>query len=206
MNSQIVYIVDDDEAVRDSLALLCESEGLEVKGYDSAESFLKDFCLDMAGCLILDVRMGGMNGPKLQSELKLLGNPMPVIYLTGHGDIPMSVQAMKEGAFDFLTKPVDGTKLLELIQAALSKNDESNGQRALTANQCRILERLTSREREVMALAIAGQTNKEIARQIGISFRTVETHRAKIFHKTATKNLLELAGLASRCGLRSLTK
>jgi FixJ family two-component response regulator len=193
MNQPIVYIVDDDEAVRDSLTILLETEGLRVESHSSAESFLAAFRPDQPGCLILDVRMDRMSGPQLHAELKLRGSALPVIYLTGHGDIPMSVRAIKEGALDFLTKPVDGDELLARIHAAL-------GQTLEQTERCQWLDSLTQREKEIMKLAISGQPNKEIGRQLGISHRTVELHRSHILRKSGCASLLELAQRLQECG------
>lgn len=201
MNPCIVYIVDDDDAVRDSLSLLCETAGLRVECHASAESFLNAYRPEQAGCLVLDVRMGQMSGPELHAELTRRGSQLPIIYLTAHGDIPMTVRAMKAGAADFLTKPVDGTVLLERVQAALSRSCELLGRQENLAAQHLRLTLLTPREREVMMLALAGYPNKVIANRLGISYRTVELHRSRILQKTGTTSMLELARLAADCGL-----
>lgn len=193
MNQAIVYIVDDDEAVRDSLTILCETEGFQVESYPSAEAFLEAFRPERHGCLILDVRMERMSGPQLHAELKRRGSALPVIFLTGHGDIPMSVRAIKEGALDFLTKPVDGDELLARIHDALGQNREQ-------AERCRWLDSLTQREKEIMKLAISGQPNKEIGRVLGISHRTVELHRSHLLRKSGCASLLELAQRLLECG------
>lgn len=201
MNPATVFIIDDDAAVRDSLSLLCETAGLKVESYDSAESFLAASHPGQAGCLVLDVRMGQMSGPELHAELNRRGSQLPIIYLTGHGDIPMSVRAMKSGAADFLTKPVDGAALLERVQAALQQNREQLEQLQFCASQRRRLAQLTPREQEIMLLMLAGHSNKVIGKRLGISHRTVEAHRSKIYQKTDTGNLLELAELAADCDL-----
>lgn len=201
MKSPIVYIVDDDAAVRDSIGLLCDTAGLHAESYDSAESFLGAYRPGQAGCLVLDVRMGRMSGPELHAELARRGSQLPIIYLTAHGDIPMTVRAMKAGAADFLTKPVDATVLLERVQAALQRScDLLARQDALADRQLR-LEQLTPREREVMMLALAGHPNKIIAKRLDISHRTVEIHRSRILQKTGAASMLELAQLAADCGL-----
>lgn len=201
MKPGIAYIVDDDDAVRDSLSLLCETAGLRVECHASAESFLNAYRPEQAGCLVLDVRMGQMSGPELHAELARRGSQLPIIYLTAHGDIPMSVRAMKAGAADFLTKPVDGAVLLERVQAALSQSCELLGRQENLAAQHQRLTLLTPREREVMMLALAGYPNKVIAKRLGISYRTVELHRSRILQKTGTTSMLELARLAADCGL-----
>jgi len=195
-----VFIVDDDAAVRDGLSLLCETAGLNVECHESAESFLASFRPDQTGCLVLDVRMGGMDGPDLHAELNRRSSHLPIIYLTAHGDIPMTVRAMKAGAVDFLTKPVQADELLGRVQAAIDRDvDEVARQEQLTDLRERLL-RLTAREREILMLAAAGHANKIIARRLGISHRTVETHRSRILHKTGTVNLLELSQVAAACG------
>lgn len=201
MNPAIVYIVDDDDAVRDSLSLLCETAGLRVECHASAESFLSAYRPEQAGCLVLDVRMDQMSGPELHAELARRGSQLPVIYLTAHGDIPMTVRAMKAGAADFLTKPVDGTMLLDRVQAALSRSCELLHRQETLAAQLQRLTLLTPREREVMMLALAGYPNKAIANRLGISHRTVEIHRSRILQKTGTTSMLELARFAADCGL-----
>lgn len=201
MSEPIVFVVDDDPAVRDGLELLLETAGWTAQCHASAESFLAAYDGKRPACLILDVRMECMSGPELQNELARRGFNLPIIFLTAHGDIPMTVRAMKAGAKDFLTKPIDGTKLLEHVEAILK--DETAGQtERMTHDQARQrLDRLTQRESEVMRLAFAGHTNKAIARKLGISHRTVELHRSHILQKTGAANMLELARLASHCGL-----
>ena len=196
-----VFVVDDDPAVRDSLSLLLETEGLPVECYESAEAFLDTYREDRPGCMVLDVRMHAMSGPELQFELARRGSRLPIIFLTAHGDIPMTVRAMKAGARDFLTKPINGTELLERIQAVLRSERERLSQQESLGRECKRLEYLTQREHEVMMLALAGRANKAIAKQLGISYRTVEIHRSHILQKTGTANMLELAQLASTCGL-----
>jgi len=201
MNTAIVYIIDDDAAVRDSLSLLCETAGLKVECHDSAEAFLNAYRPGQLGCLVLDVRMGRMSGPELHAELTSRGSHMPVIYLTAHGDIPMTVRAMKAGAVDFLTKPVDGATLLDRVQAALRYDwDLLNHQEALVCQRQKLAS-LTPREREIMTLVLAGYANKTIGARLGISHRTVEIHRSRILHKTGSTSFLELAQLATACGL-----
>jgi FixJ family two-component response regulator len=201
MTVPIVHVVDDDAAVRDSLRLLCEIAGLRVACHASGEAFLAAYQPDQPGCLILDVRMERMSGPELHAELNRRGCQLPVIYLTAHGDIPMTVRAMRAGAVDFLTKPVAGAELLDRVRAALQRDLDRRDRLAVLAARCRRLGSLTPREREIMLLALAGHANKAIAKRLGISHRTVEVHRSRILHKTATGSLLELAQLAAECGL-----
>lgn len=192
-----VFIVDDDSAVRDSLMLMIEQEGIHVKTFSNGEDFLNDCRIDTFGCLILDIRMQGMDGMQLQQELNLRNIRLPIIFLTGHGDIPLSVKAVKAGAIDFLTKPVTRENLLTSVRSAILESQRliaklANGQDAKSK-----LADLTERELEVMTLAVAGCPNKEIARRLGISHRTVEIHKSKIMHKTGACNLLELARIAN---------
>ncbi len=177
--------------------LMIEQEGIHVETYPSGEEFLDAFQISAPGCAILDIRMPGMDGMQLQQELNRRNIQLPLIFLTGHGDIPMSVKAIKAGAVDFLTKPVTRESLLSSVRTAIMESQRLirelvNGQDAKSR-----LAELTEREREVMALAIAGAPNKEIARRLGISHRTVEIHKSKIMHKTGATNLLELARIAN---------
>ena len=191
-----VYVVDDDEAVRDALALLLETAGFAVQGFASAQAFLSVCSAETQGCIILDVKMPEMEGSALHRELLRRGILLPVIFLTAYGSITQSVQAIKAGAVDFLTKPVEGTLLLERVREAMSQNlarqESSEVHRELQAR----LSSLTAREREVMALAVTGLTNKEIAQRLNISHRTVEIHRARVMHKTGAASLLALARIA----------
>lgn len=196
-----VFVVDDDAAVRDGVSLLLETAGLAAESYDSAESFLAALAPEQAGCLILDMHMPGMGGLDLQKELARRGVRLPIIFLTGHGDIPTTVRAMKAGAADFLTKPIDGALLLDRVQAALARNRKEREDEAARQAMRARLEALTGREREILALAVAGYPNKEIARRLDISFRTVEVHRSRILLKTGAATLLELAQLAAASGL-----
>jgi FixJ family two-component response regulator len=184
----LVYVVDDDAAVRDSLLLLLESAGLRAAEFDSAEAFLAAHRGDQPGCLVLDVHMPGMDGLELQNELVRRGELMPIIFLTAHGDVPKTVRAMKAGAVDFLTKPVNGKLLVERVQHAVELSETAHKREAR-------LKSLTQREREILKLAVAGQPNKQIARELGISYRTVEAHRSRILSKTGATTLLELANL-----------
>ncbi|HNV88763.1 MAG TPA: response regulator [Methylotenera sp.] len=195
MNNSIatVFIIDDDPAVRDALSLMIEQENLAVAAFENAEAFLASCQSECYGCAIIDIRMPGMDGMQLQEVLSKRNMHLPVIFLTGHGDIPMSVQAMKAGAMDFLTKPVTRDKLLAAVRLAIQKSEiamaeNTNHQEALSR-----LANLTDRERNVMLLAIQGHPNKDIARKLGISHRTVEIHKSKIMHKTGAANLLDLA-------------
>lgn len=196
MTDTTVFIVDDDPAIRDSLSLMIEQEAFAVQAFDSAEAFLAACQPQAKGCTIIDIRMPGMDGMQLQAEMLKRHILLPIIFLTGHGDIPMSVQAMKAGALDFLTKPVTRDKLLIAIRAAILQSERiltesANHQEALSH-----LAGLTDRERDVMWLAVQGHPNKHIARQLGISHRTVEIHKSKIMQKTGAINLLDLARIS----------
>ncbi|TRZ89206.1 MAG: DNA-binding response regulator [Rhodocyclaceae bacterium] len=198
-----VFVVDDDPAVRDSLTLLLEEEDVAVASFASAEAFLASCRTPRHSCAIVDIRMPGMDGMQMQAELSRRGILLPVIFLTGHGDIPMSVRAVKAGAVDFLTKPVTASALLESVHAALLESVRLNSQAEANQTAAESVATLTERERQVMALAVEGLHNKEIARHLGISHRTVEIHKARIMHKTGANTLLDLARIAEASGFRS---
>ena len=203
MNTQpCVFIVDDDFAVRDSLQLIMETAGLDYQAFDSAEHFLQSYCPDKPGCLLLDVNMPGMNGDELQAELIRRNIHLPIIFLTAYGDIPMTVRTIKAGAVDFLTKPVPRKLLLERIQDALQHASRIQEQALAEQELCNCLNSLTSRELEILPLILAGHSNKEVARHIGISYRTVEIHRARILNKTGATSILELARLCEACKIQ----
>ena len=189
---QYIHIVDDDEALRDSLVWLLESSGHRVRAYESAESFLADFNLAMTGCLVVDVRMPGMSGLELFEELRRRRCSLPVIFITGHGDVPMAVSAVKKGAVDFIEKPFSERDMLDLIAECLAAEQASRGRRQLEAETARRLTHLTQREREVLDLIIAGKLNKQIADVLGISIKTVEVHRARVMEKMEANSLAEL--------------
>lgn len=196
-----VFIVDDDPAVRDSLTLMLMQEDIAVEAFDSAEAFLATYRGDRCGCAIIDIRMPGMNGMQLQGALAERGILLPIIFLTGHGDIPMSVRAIKAGAVDFLTKPVTRETLMECVRSAIQAGKRMFAQFASNQEAMSRLNNLTEREREVMILAVTGHPNKDIARRLGISHRTVEIHKSKIMSKTGAANLLDLARITQECGL-----
>jgi len=196
MSDSIVYIVDDDESVRDSLSMLMKVSGYPVAPFATAGEFLDGYTPNTPGCIILDVDMPSMDGPTLQEELLQRGVQLPIIFLSGKGTIPLTVRTMKAGAIDFLTKPVDGTVLLALVQAALEQSLLLQQQAKTFQSIALRLAVLTEREREIMKLAVTGLSNKEIAQLIGISYRTVEIHRTHVMHKTGAANLLELARIA----------
>lgn len=192
-----IYVVDDDPAVRDSLSLLFEQDGIKVEPFASANEFLQACgALDPLSCIIIDVRMPGMDGLELQAELARRKIQQPIIFLTGHGNIPMSVRAIKSGAVNFLTKPITGAELRDSVQAALVECEKLLTQSESINTAAKRLASLTQREHDVMDLAVAGLPNKEIARHLGISHRTVEIHKARVMHKTGAETLLDLVHLA----------
>lgn len=196
-----IFIVDDDPAVRASLSMLLEQEGFIVESFDCAEHFLANVRPVPKSCAIVDIRMPDMDGMQLQTELASRGSALPLIFLTGHGNIPMSVRAIKAGAVDFLTKPITRAALMLSIEAALLESDRRHKQAEANKKACRCVESLTDREREVMVLASEALSNKEIARLLGISHRTVEIHKARIMEKTGAQTLLDLVKLAKSSGL-----
>jgi FixJ family two-component response regulator len=191
-----VFIVDDDEGARNSLRFLLKSVGLPGETFASAQEFLAAYCPEQPGCLVLDVRMPGMSGLELQQELNRRGAVIPVVFVTGHGDVPMAVEAIQQGAFDFVQKPYREQELLDRIQRALVK-DRAN--RAALEERDRIRARLASltpREREVMALMTRGKPNKVMAAELGLSQRTVEIHRAHVMEKSGASSIAQLVRMA----------
>lgn len=198
MNSETVFIIDDDASVRDSLSLLFEHEEITVKVFESAASFLA--AVDQTEprcCAIIDIRMPDMDGMALHAELVRRGILLPIVFLTGHGDIPMSVRAIKAGAVDFLTKPVTSHDLLTSVHGALLESERIYAQHKANDEAQACLRFLTEREHEVMLLVIEGLTNKEIGRHLGISYRTVEIHRSHVMQKTGAGSILDLARIAA---------
>jgi FixJ family two-component response regulator len=187
-----VYVVDDDEAVRDSLQWLLEGKDYRVKCFDSAESFLSRFDPREVACLIADIRMDGMSGLELQDRLMERRSPLPIVFITGHGDVPMAVEAMQHGAFDFLQKPFRDQDLLDRVQRALQRDGESRAALAARAQIAERLASLTPRELEVMRLVTRGKANKVIGGELGVSQRTVEIHRAHVMEKMQAGSLAEL--------------
>lgn len=191
-DEQTVFVVDDDDAFRDSLEVLFESVGLEVETFDSAAVFLDRLDPERRGCLVLDVRMPGMSGLELQAQLNERGVHLPTIFITGHGDVPMAVRAMKSGAVDFLTKPFSHQELLDLVQSALKGEAEGREREDERRTILDRLRRLTPREEEVMELVVEGHANKVIAHRLDISQRTVEIHRSQVMKKMEAASLAEL--------------
>jgi FixJ family two-component response regulator len=187
-----IYVVDDDEAVRGALRLLFRSVGLTAVTYSSGQAFLDDYSHDQPGCLVLDVRMPGMSGLELQHQLNARGASIPVIFITGHGDVPMAVEAMQHGAFDFVQKPFRDQELLDRVHRALEKDQEARGQLRQTDGIRQRIASLTPRAHEVLALMVQGRANKVIAGDLGLSQRTVEIHRVHIMQKLGAKNTADL--------------
>ncbi|MBV8032419.1 MAG: response regulator transcription factor [Betaproteobacteria bacterium] len=192
-----VFVVDDDDALRDSLRALLGSAGFRCEGYASAAEFLAAY-RDEAGCLLLDVRMPGMSGLRLQDQLAERGVPIPIVFVTGHGDVPMAVEAMRKGAFDFLEKPYADEELLDRVRRAIasdaSRRREEEERRAAEA----ALEALTAREREVLDCLLAGRTGRATAQQLGITEKTVEFHRSRIMQKLQMRTREQLFELCRR--------
>jgi FixJ family two-component response regulator len=195
-----VFVVDDDAATRDSLNDLIRSVGLRVELYASAQDFLRSERPDVPGCLVLDVRMPGLSGLDLQRRLTEAGVSMPIIFISGHGDVPMTVRALKAGALEFLTKPFRDQDLLDAIQQALDRDCQARDERATTEAVHRRFASLTPREREVMAKVVAGLLNKEIAAELRTSETTVKTHRRQVMEKMGANSLPELVRMADRLG------
>jgi two-component system response regulator DctR len=191
----VAHIIDDDDAIRDALAWLLRSRGVVSCGWSSAEAFLAAYGADMRGCLVIDIRMQGMSGPELYDRLLEKGCRMPAIFLTGHGDVPQAVNAIKKGAFDFIEKPFNDNELADRVIAALRRDAERSTHGAAGATFEARLAQLTVREREVMERVLAGKYNKVIADELNIAMRTVEVHRARVFEKMGVRSAVELARL-----------
>jgi FixJ family two-component response regulator len=194
-----VFVVDDDAALRDALVQLLEADGLRVEAYADGPTFLTACGEDCPGCVLLDMAMPGMTGRQVQAALKDRGWNIPILFLTGHGDIPMAVRAVQNGAVDFLEKPVHGAVLLERVHRALTLDRNRREAQAHAHAVRQRHARLSPREQEIMALVVAGRSNKEIARQLGLSHRTVEVHRTHIMDKMGAANLAELVSMAAYC-------
>lgn len=196
--SPIVYLVDDDRDVREGLKALLESVGLRSQAFESTAEFLQTKRPDAVSCLILDVRLQGLNGLDFQSELAEAKIPMPIIFITGHADIPMSVRAMKAGAVEFLTKPVREQDLLDAVHVALSRDASRRSEKEKLRDLRARYESLSPREREIMTLVCSGLMNKQVAAKMGISEVTVKVHRHNLIKKLGAKSLAELVRMADR--------
>jgi FixJ family two-component response regulator len=191
-----IFIVDDDEAVRDSLRWLLEANGYRVRSFERAEEFLNAYDPEQIGVLIADVRMPGMSGLELQEELIARNAPLPVVFITGHGDVPMAVSTMKKGAVDFLEKPFNETDLRAIVARMLSQASERVQRAQAEKSHQEILGRLTAREQQVLERIVAGRLNKQIAGDLNISIKTVEAHRANIMEKLEVTTVADLMKIA----------
>jgi FixJ family two-component response regulator len=191
-----VYVVDDDEAVRDSLQWLLEGKDYRVRCYDSAETFLSRYDAREVACLIADIRMGGMTGLELQDRLVERRSPLPIVFITGHGDVPMAVNTMKKGAMDFIQKPFQEEALVNLVERMLDQAREAFSEHQQSASRDALLAKLTSREAQVLERIVAGRLNKQIADDLGISIKTVEAHRANIMEKLGANTVADLLKIA----------
>ncbi len=195
-----VFVIDDDDAVRGSLKMLFRSVNLPVTVYASAQEFLPNYLAEQPGCLVVDVRMPGMSGLELQQQLNLRGAMIPVIFITGHGDISMAVEAMQHGAFDFLPKPFRDQDLLDRVQRALEKDSANRRSIHQSESLRERFESLTPREREVLTLVTSGKPNKIVAADLGVSQRTVEIHRARVMEKMQAESLAQLVRMTLEIG------
>ncbi len=198
-----VYLVDDDASVLRGLSRLLAAAGMKVAAFDSPREFLQGLDPAAPGCLVLDVAMPGLSGPDLQQALAARRSELPIVFLSGHGDIPTSVQAMKRGAADFLTKPVDEEVLLAAIRNALERDRALRGAREELARIERRLATLTPREREVLERVVAGRLNKQIAAELGTVEKTIKVHRASVMQKMGVRTLADLVRLAGRAGVKT---
>ena len=198
-----VFIVDDDAAIRKAVARLLRSAGIAVAAFASPSEFLAQYDPATPGCLVLDIAMPGFDGLELQTTLGEKGCILPIIFLTGQGDVSKSVQAMKRGAFDFLSKPVKDKDLLTAVRAALEKDAVARSEQAKLSEIRARLDTLTPREREVLDHVVSGKLNKQIAGDLGITEATVKMHRARVMAKTRVQSVAELARLTERCGIRA---
>lgn len=199
--NSIVYVVDDDPSIRKSLKRLFSSTGLHVKTFSSAREFLLIEMPEKPNCLILDVKLPGISGPELQQKLFQESNPIPIVFITGHGDLPMAVKAMKQGAVDFLSKPYDETDLLAAVKTGLNTSrcylTESSEKNSINL----LLQELTPREHEIMTYVIGGLLNKQIAYELGIAEKTVKVHRARVMNKLQVNSIAELVRLTEKVNI-----
>ena len=199
-----VFVVDDDDAIRKAVSRLLRSAGIAVAVFASPSEFLAQYDPDMPGCLVLDLAMPDINGLQLQTTLAKKGCTLPIIFLTGQGDVSKSVQAMKHGAFDFFSKPVKEKDLLPAVRAAIERNAVARREQARLSEICARLDTLTPREREVLEHVVAGKLNKQIASDLGITEATVKMHRARVMTKMKVQGVADLVRLAEVCGIRGI--
>jgi FixJ family two-component response regulator len=191
-----VYVVDDDEAVRDSLQWLLEGKDYRVRCFESAESFLSRYDAREIACLIVDIRMSGMTGLELQDRLIERRSPLPIVFITGHGDVPMAVNTMKKGAMDFIQKPFNEESLATLVERMLAHARDAFSEHQQSASRDALISKLTGREAQVLERIVAGRLNKQIADDLGISIKTVEAHRANIMEKLNANTVADLLKIA----------
>ena len=201
--SQVVFVIDDDASMRDAVSRLLNAVGLTVQTFASARDFLAGRLPDVPGCAVLDVRLPGLSGLDLQREMVERGIHIPVIFITGHGDIPMSVQAMKAGAVEFLTKPFRDQDLLDAVRSGIQLDRQGRKERAELAELRDGLRQLTPREREVMSLVVAGLLNKQIALRLGTSEKTIKIHRSHVMQKMRADSLADLVRMSQKLGIET---
>ena len=196
-----VFVIDDDEAVRDSIRWLLEANGFETRCFESAEAFLAaDAATESSGCVLADVRMPGLSGLALQDELNMRGCTMPLVFITGHGDVPMAVETMKKGAVDFLQKPFSEERVRAVVELCLRRSGEHHERVIAEREAVERIERLTARERQVLERIVAGRLNKQIADDLSISIKTVEAHRSNIMEKLLARSMADLMRVAIQAG------
>lgn len=203
MTAPVVYVVDDDQSVRKALSRLIRSADLEVETFAAAQAFLDHPLPDRPACLVLDVRLPGPSGLDLQSALSKARRGIPIVFLTGYGDVPVSVRAMKGGAVDFLEKPFNDQELLDAIQRALARSRKARAESAERSTIQRRLDTLTPREREVLALVVTGMLNKQVAERLGASEKTIKVHRGRVMRKMQANSVADLVRMAEKGRLRS---
>lgn len=191
-----VFVIDDDQAVRDSLGLLLKSMGQKARLFESAQAFLDEYTPDLNGCIVLDIRMPGMSGMELHQRLKSIHCTIPIIFVTGHGDVPMAVESMQQGAFDFIQKPFRDQELLDRINQALNWDTEHRSEEERRRQVQERFTTLTPREREVLDCVVRGLANKVIAMDLDLSQRTVEIHRARVMEKMGARSLADLVRMS----------
>jgi FixJ family two-component response regulator len=197
-NAAVVFVIDDDESMRRSLATLLRSVGLDARVFSSPQEFMRAERPDAPGCLVLDVRLPGLSGLAFQEQLAKDGIALPIIFISGHGDVPMTVRAMKAGAVEFLSKPFDDQVLLDAIHGAIERDRQRRRHAAQLAELQARYRALTEREREIFKLVVAGQLNKQVAAELGLSVVTVKVHRAQVMRKMAAKSIVDLVRMADQ--------